>query len=206
MGLDLCKDLHDFSTQLNVLTFLQAYPTSGGDPVYPNGSLLTLSSPLPSHHAGHLLPPFSSTPVPGAANTTHSSEMERMLYEHAHLMQTHQSLQEDLRAFREVRAEVRELVQVAQSLRDDLSQARGLTPSPTQPSVKKIPSHPVRSYETNFPDPPPPPWPEPDTVMIKQSCPPLTYVPDTWGFPLPPTPKELQELLTPASKPVPASS
>ncbi|XP_056121116.1 uncharacterized protein LOC130099439 [Rhinichthys klamathensis goyatoka] len=38
-----------------------------------------------------------------------------------------------------------------------------------------------------------------------QSRPPKPYAPDVWRFPPPPTPKELQELLTPAAMPLPAN-
>ncbi len=84
-------------------------------------------------------------------------------------MQTHQAFQADLNELREFRAEVRELVQVAQSLRADLSQVRGQNLSPAQPPVLQLSSPPVRLNEStplaedgNFADLPPPPWPEPD--------------------------------------------
>ncbi len=175
---------------------------------------------------------------PSAADSigsAHLSELQHLRHECA-------AFEADLRELRAVRAEVQELVQAAQSLRADLSQARGQPLSPVQPSALGMFSSPVKPYVSTpvvdcdpFPDLPPPPWPESDKALARQfgslelsdavasyrpvisvsqqnpimlpttrSCPPRPSVPDAGEFPLPPTPQDLRELLTPRAMPVPA--
>ncbi|XP_073722599.1 uncharacterized protein [Misgurnus anguillicaudatus] len=158
-------------------------------------------------------------------------------------MRTHQSFQADLLELREVRAEVRELVQVAQSLRADFKQAICQIPSPTKPVASNVYWRSMKPHESttlaedrHFAEFPPPPWPEPNDDLRAQMgyltlsemgetsyqslvpgpgkysfassatpAPPYqSHSPNAFGLPPPPTPKELQELLTPATMPLPS--
>ncbi|RXN19912.1 guanine nucleotide-binding subunit alpha-12 isoform X2 [Labeo rohita] len=90
-------------------------------------------------------------------------------------MQTQQAFQADLKELRDVCAEVRELVQVAQSLRADLNQVRGQNRSPVQPTPSQLCSPPGKLHEStplaedgNSAELPPP-WPEPDVDLMNQS-------------------------------------
>ncbi|KAL0196824.1 hypothetical protein M9458_005364, partial [Cirrhinus mrigala] len=80
----------------------------------------------------------------------------------------------DLRELREVRAEVRELVQVAQSLRADLDQARGQNRSPVQPTASQFCSPPGKPHDSTPLEEDvnsaelPPPWPEPHVDLMNQ--------------------------------------
>lgn len=98
--------------------------------------------------------------------------MRRLESELQHLRQERAAFQADLRELRSVHAEVRELVRAVQSLRADLSQARGRTPSPVQPwwsnpHMQPCVSSPVVD-DGPLPDLPPPPWPEPDVALARQ--------------------------------------
>ncbi|XP_016109891.1 uncharacterized protein [Sinocyclocheilus grahami] len=158
----------------------QPYATPpGGYLVCSDGSRMS-SNYQPPQHAEFHQPSFSSPQAAGFISSAHDSELQHLRHEHAQLMQTHQAFQADLRELRDVRSEVRELVQVALSLRADLqtsqtSETRGQNLSPAQPPVLQLSSPPVRRYEStplaeneNFADLPLPPWPEPDVDLMNQ--------------------------------------
>lgn len=107
-----------------------------------------MSSSKPTQHAEFLQPSFSSTQATGFAPSAHDSELQHIRCEHARLMQTHQAFQADLRELREVHAEVRVSIQVAQSLKAELSQARSQNIVPEQPVVSQISNPSVRLYDS----------------------------------------------------------
>ncbi|XP_067260302.1 uncharacterized protein [Chanodichthys erythropterus] len=139
-----------------------------GDRAYPDGSQILSFSRQPTQPAVCPQPVPSSPSAADSVASPHLSELQHLRHERA-------AFQADLRELRTVRAEVRQLVLAAQSLRTDLNQARGQPLSPVQasalrwsnPPEKPCVSTPVVDGGT-FPDLPPPPWPEPDAGLARK--------------------------------------
>ncbi len=168
-----CDALHPWEAPIHRTPppSFQPYTTPpGGDLVCSDGSHIMSSGYQPSQHAEFHQPSFSSPQAAGFITSAHDSKLQHLRHEHAQLIQTHQAFQADLKELKKVCAEVRELVQVAQSLR-----ARGQNLSPAQPPALQLSSPPVRRYEStplaedgNVADLPNTLWPEPDIDFRNQ--------------------------------------
>ncbi len=120
--------------------FSKCVALPGGDHVSPDGSQILSSSYQPTQPAvcPQLVP--SSPSAADSIASTHLSELHHLCHERA-------AFEADLRELRAVCAEVQELVQAAQSLRADLSRARGQPLSAVQPSALWLSSPPGKARQ-----------------------------------------------------------
>ncbi|KAJ8381811.1 hypothetical protein SKAU_G00025890 [Synaphobranchus kaupii] len=120
------------------------------------------------------------TPAPSYQQSLHldyrlQEEIRVIQEENARPLQSQQVFQSGLKELNEVRSEMKELIEVARSLRVDMSQPHSPAPQYSTPQASAVASRscpaitaPKEEEEEYWPDPPP--WPEPEEDLQSGMC------------------------------------
>ncbi|KAJ8333849.1 hypothetical protein SKAU_G00411680 [Synaphobranchus kaupii] len=120
------------------------------------------------------------TPAPSYQQSLHldyrlQEEIRVIQEENARLLQSQQVFQSGLKELNEVRSEMKELIEVARSLRVDMRQPHSPAPQYSTPQASAVASRscpaitaPKEEEEEYWPDPPP--WPEPEEDLQSGMC------------------------------------